>query len=682
MAFVSDVNPRRRYLIDPQLLWHSSGHYWGTGHVVTSLGSFRWCAPEKKIMKRDAQTLTFALDDAGLELEVERCGGADRLAERYTWRNVSGQRLVIRDLGVQTPFNDCYPSRGRALRESVNAHVFAGGAWSWVMAEPMNGSGADHDPILGLIVREGAVNAYSIESRDENTYSNIRGHIVLQVTDRARNAEAFGGQPELALEPDESYTLAWELGWYGSRKEFLEDTNPRAEFSTMCATVGDAITVRSDDPIIVDDSAVQVDSIADKAADGESVILTATKPGVYRVRIGSSADASTTEVLFHRSLRDQARERASYLLRYQRAKGRPGSLAYAFVPVDTRTGLRTEASGWADWGDGSERDAMAIFLQKAVNAGWFADNETSTANGSELPIPSTQEAQQAVDEWAQFAKEHLLDENASTRRDSAYPDDTFGDRIYDLPWMAEFFLDHYQASGDLGDLDLAARILERISELGGQRFLAISYAEVSERAVRELVAAGQESEANRLRQHVIDSANYFTALGTDLPDHEVAYEQSMVAPLVNLLISAYRFTSEEKYLSAIEERLHWLLSFSGPQPDSRLQDIAIRHWDGYWFGIRRQYGDVFPHYWSALTATVLARLPEPLRSTETDRMALNIMRANMANYGEDGSATCAFVFPSSVDGRPAHQADPLANDQDWHLAIWLRLIADEHFPEV
>jgi hypothetical protein len=36
----------------------------------------------------------------------------------------------------------------------------------------------------------------------------------------------------------------------------------------------------------------------------------------------------------------------------------------------------------------------------------------------------------------------------------------------------------------------------------------------------------------------------------------------------------------------------------------------------------------------------------------------------MANYREDGSATCAFVLHSTVDGRPAHTADPLADDQD------------------
>ncbi|MFI8192225.1 hypothetical protein ACIF8T_26165 [Streptomyces sp. NPDC085946] len=39
----------------------------------------------------------------------------------------------------------------------------------------------------------------------------------------------------------------------------------------------------------------------------------------------------------------------------------------------------------------------------------------------------------------------------------------------------------------------------------------------------------------------------------------------------------------------------------------------------------------------------------------------------MANYHEDGSATCAFAMPSTIGGRAAHTADPAANDQDWHL---------------
>ena len=42
--------------------------------------------------------------------------------------------------------------------------------------------------------------------------------------------------------------------------------------------------------------------------------------------------------------------------------------------------------------------------------------------------------------------------------------------------------------------------------------------------------------------------------------------------------------------------------------------------------------------------------------------------------------SCAFVYPSCVNGQPAHAADPLANDQDWALVYALRhgLGADDH----
>ncbi|MDT0344465.1 hypothetical protein [Streptomyces litchfieldiae] len=73
-----------------------------------------------------------------------------------------------------------------------------------------------------------------------------------------------------------------------------------------------------------------------------------------------------------------------------------------------------------------------------------------------------------------------------------------------------------------------------------------------------------------------------------------------------------------------------------------------------------------------LTAVALRQLPEPLRDGDTERVADAIFAANLVDFGPDGLATCAFVMPSCVDGRPAHRADPLMNDQDWALALLLR----------
>jgi hypothetical protein len=82
-------------------------------------------------------------------------------------------------------------------------------------------------------------------------------------------------------------------------------------------------------------------------------------------------------------------------------------------------------------------------------------------------------------------------------------------------------------------------------------------------------------------------------------------------------------------LAEAGQALGWLLAFAGPQRHVRLRHVAVRHWDGYWFGLRHQLGDIFPHYWPALTAVALLELPDELRSERGDRMAEAILRANL-----------------------------------------------------
>lgn len=36
-------------------------------------------------------------------------------------------------------------------------------------------------------------------------------------------------------------------------------------------------------------------------------------------------------------------------------------------------------------------------------------------------------------------------------------------------------------------------------------------------------------------------------------------------------------------------------------------------------------------------------------------------------FKPDGRATCAYVYPVTVNGAPAKGADPYANDQDWGM---------------
>jgi hypothetical protein len=245
-------------------------------------------------------------------------------------------------------------------------------------------------------------------------------------------------------------------------------------------------------------------------------------------------------------------------------------------------------------------------------------------------------------------------------------------RLYNSPWLARFLLGQ-------GDLDRAVTVMDRYYADGGEHFLAFDVGPLLVELAEHLDERGRHPDAERLQEHLLDHARRFVAYGRDLPAHEVDYEQSMVAPLLELLLTAHRLRPDVVPELELRTRLPWLTAFAGDQPDARLRHVPIRHWDGYWFGALRMWGDVFPHYWSVLSASVFLAWPDHLGGREqAERLHATgtaILRSNLVAFAADGSATCAFVYPSCVNGRPAHVADPLANDQDWALVYAMRHLA-------
>ncbi|WNM35741.1 hypothetical protein RKE30_37970 [Streptomyces sp. Li-HN-5-11] len=468
LQFVDEQNRDRQFLLDPgATMWHSVEHQWGSGHLVTDRGGARWHTPAE-LRAADGVIEAVHTPLPGVRVEVRRSVHGDLLRERYSVVNIGQEPLTISGLGIQTPFADLYDGAERSLDRVVHAHLFTGGTWAWVLAQPMSGEGRG----LGLIVREGALRAYSVESRNQNSLSDARGHLVLLVTDQARNPKAFGGQPVLRLAPGESATVAWELGWYPSVADFTAATRPPAVFSAYAAEIGRPITVEASS-VSSPDPGVTVEC----DVDGRYQVR-ASRHGTYTLDLG---DGARTEVLFHLPLEEVVRRRVAYITRHQRARERPGLLAHAFVPVDTRTGLTQSTNGWSDWTDGSERIAMPLLLQAAAARG-LADPE---------------EIEPLLDGWSRFARRHLLDETAAPRRGSQ--NWHTGPRLYDTPWLAHFFHDRHRAHGRQEDLDLAARVIERGFELGGATHLSIGLSPTTLAVCDSLDTAGQQDRADRLR---------------------------------------------------------------------------------------------------------------------------------------------------------------------------------------
>lgn len=647
LQVVDPESPDRRFLLDEQTdALHTAEHRWGSGFMITDRGAARWRTPSMLAIAEDHLHAEFTLLP-GLSLRVDRTGG-DRLIERYVWSTTTPAKISIDALAVNTPFRDLYDGAAKALSEAVHAHVHPGGADAWVLAEPMSGTGR----LLGLILTTGELWAYSVESRNQSVSSNSRGHLLLQSTDRARNPAAFGGQPEIVLEPGADWVLEWSLGWFDDRAAFLAATEPGLVPDRLVADVGESITVSGSVDGLVADPGV----VVTRTPTGTAV--TSRTHGV--VHVGSARHR--TALLFTDPLPELVRRRVRFVLDHQRPTERPVPYDAAFVPYDCATGLTQPANAWPDWSDGAERLAMPTLVQQALRRGWVDD-------------PAA--AADALDRFAAFARVGLLDDTAAPAWGSAVSTPV---RIYNSPWLAHFFADEHVRTADPDALELAARILERSFALGAGKHLSIGHSEAVVAVADLLTATGQPSRADSLTGLLTTQAEHFAALGADLPGHEVNYEQSMVAPLVTLYATVDAIGGCEsggRFVDPLTTALRWLRAFGGPQPHVRLHQIGIRHWDGYWFGRDRQWGDTFPHHWSVLTAVALRQLPAGLRTTESDAAAEQIFRANLANFHADGSATCAFVLPSTVDGRPAYRADPLANDQDWALTLWLRLLDDE-----
>ena len=614
----------------PEVVFHESAQRWGIGFVVTDRGSHRFQTPTELTPHPDGVEQQFVRP--GLSLAVTRTIG-DSWRETYALRNTAEHPTTVGSLAVSTPWRDTYFSAADSLRNAVHAHLWTGGRDAWVWAQPMDGSG----PGLGLVLTEGALEAYSVESRNIATSSNLRGHLYLHVTDHARNPTAMGGQRPITLAPGEILSWSWRIDWYDDLPAFAQARAairpPLITADRLSAEVGQAVGLR----------------LADGVSTPHGDAFTG-EPGTHDLWAERAGERSRITVHVHPPLREVVERRIRFALDHQRPTERADVRRAAFVPYDNRTGLTVQPGAWNDWNDARERVGTAQLLQQARRLGWGDRDELDDA----------------LTAYEEFVRTTLVAADGTVADDSRRPRH---ERLYNFPWFARFLLDQ-------GDLDAAVAVLDRYYADGGEHFLAFDLGPLLTAVAGRLDVADRGDDADRMRSHLLGHARAFLAYGEELPAHEVNYEQSMVAPLVDLLLAAHLVDPAVVPAAEVTRRLRWLTAFAADQQDVRLRHVPIRHWDGFWFGGLRLWGDTFPHYWSMLSAAVYAAVPPGLvDDAERERLraaADDILAANLTGFFADGSATCAFVYPSCVNGRPAHVADPLANDQDWALVYALR----------
>lgn len=591
---------------------------------------------------------------------------------------------AVGDIGITLPLEDRYydESADYDVRRHCDVHLNCAGACSWVLALRMSGDA----PHLGLVLTEGALASYSV-SRDVTRESNDRGCFVLH--------------PEpMAFAPGKSRRLSWTTFPCAGRDDFFEQAARHSRFiradwdrTVLFAGEGGTLTIRPS----FEASSVTVNGqparrVGDgvyefryrsSASDVWSHDRVDDRAGEHVFRIDADGRTLITRVFVSAPLEDLLARRAAFIVGRQQSEGDDPHLDGAYLPYDNEGERRYYYAGTPvsdninDYNAGRERAGMGLFLASYLRA--LREGRLAVPEGDPEGLEAAME--HSLDAYRCFVLRELVDADSGQVFNDAPRDDSFV-RLYNSPWYAALFLEFHRLDGRAEDLLTAYRIIRDFYAHDALRFYPIEMPVLV--LCEALEQAGMTREFESARAMFVAHARSLAGLGLNYPKHEVNFEQSIVAPAAQLILQTALLTGDADLAKAGLDQLRVLDQFNGCQPDAHLNEVAIRHWDGFWFGKRKQYGDTFPHYWSGLTGDIfdLAALLAEREGAEADLSAAQIaeyhrraeasLRANLQLFFPDGRASAAYVFPYSVNGVRTHFADPMANDQDWALYFMLR----------
>jgi len=496
-----------------------------------------------------------------------------------------------------------------------------------------------------MVLSQGALTAYSIADRPWN--SNNRGTFVVH-------------PPALNLAPGRATTIEWSLFWNKGWDDFFSQALRTPAFVRLqadrCIVLpGQSlhITAESNAPLAGSKLTVNGQPV-DVHITGNRLEATLLPTSLGDQRVEFAQGDARTFLLAYAAPDSLALidARVRFIMDHQQVSAPGKPVDGAFVAYDNEAAQQV-LEQTPDHNAGSERIAMGILLAQVL----------ARTKDPQLKARLTQ----SLNRYWSFVHSHLQDSTGTVFNDTDDP----SKRPYNFLWVAHFHLAMYQATNDARHLDAFVRTIRAYYARGGQRFYPVDLP-IGD-GLAALSQAKRQADYDELLGLFRAHADWIISTGTAMPKSEVNYEQGIVGPASGILIEVYSATKERKYLDAATPFLNALFAFNGQQPDYRLHDAAIRHWDDYWFGKGKLYGDTFPQWLSTITAIVLQDLAQanPERASEYHDRALNILANNLPLFTLQGKASCAYVYPLTVNGKPGRFYDAWANDQDWALVHYL-----------
>ncbi|MGA5757673.1 hypothetical protein [Nonomuraea bangladeshensis] len=637
------------WVTGPDDTFHPGAHDWGLGYLGTPLRMVtrlrRWQRATDVTAANG--TITSSYDVDGVRVTVERSLRDGLVHEDYAVTNRLAEPVELGRLTVYTPLRTDLLLGARGLDLRCHAHVHAAGESSWICGIRMSGRG----PHLGLAVTRGSLAGYVLDGAGELTGSAVRGDIGLALLDIQQDDDLPGARP-VVLAPGESLGFGWTLFWHDGWQDFetrrhLLAPRPQIRLDELVVTLGEPLqaTVTGVDHLLVRLPGEDRRWSPVPVADGR-LSLTTDQPGLVELATGDPrAPGTIVTAAALPALPDLVRARTRFILRHQQVDDPGDRLDGALLPYDNRAGGIVR-SHRPDLNDGRERLGMGVLLA--------------------LAAPHDPDLRGGLDRYTRFVEAHLQAADG-TVYDSATVQSA--DRLYNYPWMARFWLELYALDGAEEHLKNAQRVIGAFYDRGGAGFYPIGLPVL--RTAEVLHARRRPDAAADLLTLYARHGDAIAARGLDYPTSEVPYEQAIVAPAAAILLELAVATGERGYADAARGHLDLLRAFDGRQPDARTNNVPIRHWDGYWFGLDRIWGDTMPHHWAAQSAWAYALAGLVHRDPAYRAAAGRTLRATLLTFEPDGTASCAYANALSVSGVRGRRFDPLANDQDWALVTAL-----------
>lgn len=540
-------------------------------------------------------------------------------------------------IAISFPLQDRYADSVTCRDYRCHAHIFCGENTSYIMALRMGGAA----PHLGMVLTKGSLSAYSME-RDLKLQSNDRGCFWLHPSSQ-----------EFA--PGDTMTLEWKVFPHQGREEFREKL--KAVSQVILVDAEQYVIYPGETSKVTIEPAFEAEKVTvngmllEKTENGVyEYLFESEKTGEYMLSISADTVKTTCRLLVQERPEELAAKRCAFIVGHQQYHGKIKELQGAYLPYDNEEKILV-CTPENDFNAGRERTGMGVLIARALQQNLLKDRE---------------KAEQSLREYRAFYLRELVNAATGLVCNCSGKDNSYF-RLYNYPWAVTFFLECWKLWGEKEDLKTAVRITEKFYEQDGFRFYPIEMPIVM--LCQELKKAGEQEDLKTVKDLFRCHADQLIEIGTAYPASEVNYEQSIVQPAAEVILQVYEVTGEEKYLRGAEQQIAVLELFDGQQPDYHLHETAIRHWDGYWFGKRRVFGDTFPHYWSAENGRTFKRYARLTGNEEYNIRGEHSLRGVLSMFFEDGTATCAYLYPYSVNGQKTDFADPYANDQDWGLCM-------------